>query len=214
MASFLDTGLLGFFSLIFTFLLVYAIIWGLLLWKQPFGKGAKNIYGIISFAISFLLIISDSARMFIEFITPWFLVLAIFIFLIMMVMSVFTKDIKWLAVASDSAVYTTILVVAIIIVIVGLAVVFGQRTLDSGKTSPSVPTTQINNSLTVPSYGQANYIETGANAPGINVPTGPTGTADYGTNAVNTLFHPKVLGVILVLLMSTLIIYFLSRPAV
>ena len=55
MATFLDISLLGSAKVIFTFLLVYILVWGLLVWIKPFGKEVPSgPYAIIAIACKLL----------------------------------------------------------------------------------------------------------------------------------------------------------------
>ncbi|MBR9702399.1 hypothetical protein GOV10_00035 [Candidatus Woesearchaeota archaeon] len=208
MVSFLGTELLGAFSMLFTFLLVYGIVWGLLTFRKPFGD-SKGLYSIVSLMMAFLVVISNTARMFIEFITPWFLALAIFCFLIIIVVSMFA-DVDWLKVISMSNVHTWIIILAMIILLAGLAYTFGQTALtaQTGTPTPDVVPVYDENGDIVP--GDVVYTDSGLPMPGR---VGPTSTGNFQTNLVNTIVHPKVLGLALIFLLSALVVYFLSKPA-
>ena len=194
------------FSIFFTFLFVYALLYGVLSWRKPFGDN-KGIYAIISVMSSFLLVLSNPARLFINFITPWFLAFGIFIFLIILVVSIFA-EVKWIDVVQHSTTMTWLSIMFAIILIAGLAYVFGQQALSAGygggKVDP-IPVLTENGSYAQGSYA---YSSTGEPLPGR---IGPT-TNDYGSNLVNTLFHPKVLGLLCVFILGAISVYFLSRP--
>lgn len=198
MASFLDTGLLSNFSVIFTFLLVYAVIWGALLTRKPFGKENNGVYAIIAVAGAFLAVLSPPVRAYIEFITPWFMVLAIAFFLIVICVSIFT-EIKWIDVIKYGAVRTWISIFIFVILGAGAFSLFGQETLEAGGNAPTNP---------MPVIG-----ENGQNTPTQFPVGGSTATSNVEVNAVNTIVHPKVLGIMLIFGLSALIVYFLSQPA-
>ena len=103
------------FSIFFTFLFVYALLYGVLSWRKPFGDN-KGIYAIISVMSSFLLVLSNPARLFINFITPWFLAFGIFIFLIILVVSIFA-EVKWIDVVQHSTTMTWLSIMFAIILI-------------------------------------------------------------------------------------------------
>ena len=52
MATFLDIGLLKHITNVFIFLLVFAIMFGLLEYKKILGKDKKSLHGIIAFGIT------------------------------------------------------------------------------------------------------------------------------------------------------------------
>ena len=110
------------FSIFFTFLFVYALLYGVLSWRKPFGDN-KGIYAIISVMSSFLLVLSNPARLFINFITPWFLAFGIFIFLIILVVSIFA-EVKWIDVVQHSTTMTWLSIMFAIILIAGLGLVY------------------------------------------------------------------------------------------
>ena len=80
MATFLDIGILENFSIVFVFLLIFTIVYAILEYSSPFGKGKKGLHGIISLAVAFLIIISKPAVLLVTYLTPWFIVLFMFIF--------------------------------------------------------------------------------------------------------------------------------------
>lgn len=208
MASFLDTNLVGTFSLIFTFFLVYGVLWGLLVTRKPFGDN-KGLYAIISLMVAFLVIISRPARSYIEFITPWMLVLAVAVFFIVIVFSMFAP-VEWDKVVKNTTVHTWIIILIAIVLVGGLAYTFGQASL-------SAQTGEVPANAYPVLDEEGNVIDYSASG---NLPPGPvvgggTGvaTSDYSTNLVNTLVHPKVLGLALIFLLSCLVVFFLSKPA-
>ena len=58
MATFLDIGILKNFSIVFTWLLIYVVVFGFLEWKSPFGKDKKPFHVMVAFAIAFARIAS------------------------------------------------------------------------------------------------------------------------------------------------------------
>lgn len=201
MATFLDIGILRNFSVIFTWLLMYVAIYGFLEVINPFGKDKKNFHALVALAISFLGILSKSARYFVEFITPWFLVLILVLFFIIFIVRMFgLGEGDMVKVIKDSITYTWLLVIIVLIVFIAIGSTFGQRTLEATTgTPPSQPAPPIG-----PEAGQTLQ----AVQPG----TGSTATPNnYAQNVVASFFHPKVLGMLFILLLGTFTIYFLSR---
>ncbi len=197
MATFLDTGLLEVFSAVFMFLLVYSIVWGILSKTKPFGDNT-GVYSLIALALSFFVLLSAPARQYIAFVAPWFLVLTILFFLIIVSVSTFA-DVNWMKVLENDTARTWIIILVAVVALLGLAFSFGQGALESGGTVPvQNPETQEVRPVG-PSGGQG--------------PSGATASGDFEANLVNTIFHPKVLGLMLIFLLSTFVIYFLSRPS-
>lgn len=192
MATFLDTGLLEIFSAIFMFLLVYSVLWGVLTFRKPFGEN-NGIYALISLAISFFVLLSAPVQQYIAFVAPWFLVLMIVFFLIITSFSLFA-EVNWMDVLKNDTAKTWIMIFIGLILVLGLAFSFGQSALESGGTVPTQnPETQEVRPVAQNQQG--------------------TTTGSFEANLVNTLFHPKVLGLMLIFLLSTFIIFFLSAPS-
>lgn len=205
MATFLDIGILKNFSIVFTWLLIYVVVFGVLEWKNPFGKDKKGFNVMVALAISFLGILSTSARYFIEFVTPWFLVMAIVIFLILMIVRMFgLSDGSVENIIQDNMAHTWLIVLSIFIVLMALGASFGQQLLETGTgvaPPPTGPVAPVGSE--VPStIDQVSTIQ-----------RGPTTTPSFGENALQIFVHPKVLGMVFILLLATFTIYFLSRKA-
>ncbi len=204
MATFLDIGILKNFSIVFTWLLIYVVVFGFLEWKSPFGKDKKGFNVMVALAIAFLGILSSSARYFIEFVTPWFLVMAIVIFFILFIVRMFgLSDSGVEDIIKDNMAHTWLIVLSIFIVLMALGASFGQQLLDTGTGAapPVSPTAPIGSE--VPSTpDQLGTIQ-----------RGPTTTPSFSENALQIFVHPKVLGMVFILLLATFTIYFLSRKA-
>ena len=204
MATFLDIGILKNFSIVFTWLLIYVVVFGLLEWKSPFGKDKKGFNVMVAFAIAFLGVISTSARYFIEFITPWFLVMALVIFFILFIVRMFgLSDSSVENIIKDNMAHTWLIVLSIVIVLMALGASFGQQLLETGtgaQSSGSAPSMSPQSPSTA---DQANTIQQGPNPPSNN----------FAGNTLQIFVHPKVLGMIFILLLGTFTIYFLSRKA-
>lgn len=192
MATFLDIGILQHFSSIFTFILVYIIIYGTLEVNSPFGKDKKGLHALIALAISFIIIVSKIAMFIIGYMTPWFVVLFLFIFFILFAVRMFgssDKDIT--GILKNRSVYPIIIVFVVIIIISSLSAAFGQQLLEK------------NTDEELDDNGEAVVIEDGK--------TPSTSTNSFSENLVNTLFHPKVLGMIVILLIGLFALLFLTR---
>ena len=128
MATFLDTGLLEYFSVIFPALLVFVVLYGLFEKIELLGKN-KALHAMAAIVVAFLVMLSEDIVALISFIAPWFVVFFIFVVLMLVVYKSFglsDKDISshvW----NDSAILWTVFVIGGIIVAAAIASVYGQR---------------------------------------------------------------------------------------
>ncbi|RMF55236.1 hypothetical protein D6745_02785 [Candidatus Woesearchaeota archaeon] len=184
MATFLDVTILGGFSLIFPFLLVFVALYAVLINTKPFGGEKKGIYALISFCIAVLVLFSKTAIALVETMIPWFVVFFIVILLTMMAFTFLgAKESDMIsALKSHGTLKNWLVTIAIAIVIISFAQVLGQPLLEKGKGGGTVES-----------------------------PQGPTSTGSFSENLGNTLFHPKVLGFAFIILLSTFTIFFLSK---
>ena len=125
MVSLLDFGLMEFILPVFIFILVYAIIFGVLQKIKVLGD-SKNLNGWVAFALAALFAIMPGAMEFVTVIAPWFTILVILAFsflLVFMFMGVTTEQIEKLA--TDNVVIWTVIIIGIFIIIGGLTAVYG-----------------------------------------------------------------------------------------
>ncbi len=233
MATFLDISLIGGAKVIFTFLLVYIIVWGLLVWIKPFGKDVPTgPYALIGLLAGFFTVISGTARYVIEYMTPWFLFLILFLFFTLFIIRMFNVgEGQLLTIISNPTVYTLILVFIFIVLFFALGSAFGQKSLEAtqGRSGGGVyynpatenaPDTQIGEGSGVlhPVQG-AGQLEPGQdlNNPSIGgLPPQPgtpgaTATHSFSLNLINTLLHPKVLAIIAVILIAVVTVWLMGR---
>ena len=189
MATFLDISILGNFVTIFTFLLVFVIVFGMLELFKAFGDGHKGLHAIIAIAIAFIVIFSKGVVAVIQTFTPWFTILIIVIFFILFAIRMFgatDKDIRD-ELMKDSTITTWVIIFTVVIILFSLGSGFGQDSLDQTAT---------------PTQGVASVNAT--------VPGTSTATSSFNQNLYNTLFHPKVLGMLLVMLLAVMAMLFLT----
>lgn len=126
MATLLDAGFLNFLLPVFSFLLIYAIVFGVLQKSKFLSEGAStNTW--VAFALSLLFLLAPGAIEFVSVIAPWFVVLVIIAFsflLIFFFLGVKPETIENVA-KNEASVRWTIIIISIIIIIVGLTSVFG-----------------------------------------------------------------------------------------
>ena len=192
MATFLDVSILSQFSGIFTFLLVFVIVYGMLEVFKIFGDGRRGLHAIIALAIGMIVMFSTGVVSVIQTFMPWFTLLIIVIFFILFAVRMFgstTGDILG-AFKNNSSILTWILILTGVILLFSLGAGFGQQSLNQNS-GPSANTTQTT-------------------VDGKQLATGSTDTGNFNQNLYNTLYHPKVLGLILVMIIVILAMLFLT----
>lgn len=202
MATILDLGFLRNFSFIFTFLLVFAIVYGILSYKELLGKN-KALQLIISLVVGLLVLLSDTVRIVIETAAPWFVVLFILVVFILLAFNIFgagTGDFMGVL-RNPEYKYISMWIIsfAIIIILYSLSQGLGQNAgpyLDEqGEPTSAVDDANWNNTLSASERLSGD---------------GKTNTDDFNKNLGATIFHPKVLGMILILLIASFAVRMLS----
>ena len=94
MATVLDTSILGNLSLVFVFLILFAGGWGLLRLINPFRiKDEKmSLYALLAFALAFIVMLSPSVINIITFSIPWFTVIMMVAFFMLLFAQMFSTD--------------------------------------------------------------------------------------------------------------------------
>ncbi len=213
MATFLDISIFQHFAGIFVFLIVFAIVYGFLLVTNMLkGKdGATGIYAIIALAFAFFALISRSTVLIITKMTPWFTVLIIFLFLVFFIIRMFVgdNDSFFEELIKSPSVYWILAVLFIIILIVSLSSTFGQQLLEKQPgITPTQNDTMMNNGQRIDNSANTTIILTQNN---VATPQGATASNDFGDNVLQTLIHPKVLGMIMLLLIGMFTIILLAK---
>jgi hypothetical protein len=224
MASILDVGLVSIFSAIFVFLLVYALVWGALSRLKWFGDKSAGPNAMIAFSMAILMAIAPPARNLVMFLAPWYLALAIILFFVLFIVSLFglKADKDFPEIIKQGRVYIWIVILCVIIAMAGIAFTFGQSAYDAGQGRPTTTAPPTDSNMQVvgqgnPYYPPGTVVEGGtAQNPtyGTGYPTagqpGSTATPSFQQNFLNTLLHPKVLGLIITMFIAAVAIYFLS----
>src|SRR3989344_285298 len=171
MATFLETlGILNYFSSLFAALLVFAVVFALLSQTKILGTN-KTIQAIIAIVLALLVLIYPDLVDLVNFISPWFVILFVFLLLLLLTYRMFGLTESNIAdyVRNDRTVNWVILAVGIIILLAGIFSVFGQRALEGRTATGSTNETEI---------------------------ASDSGSYVFESNLFGTLFNPKVLGVI------------------
>ncbi|MBW2982775.1 hypothetical protein KY327_00560 [Candidatus Woesearchaeota archaeon] len=199
MATVVSTEFLGNFSLVFTFLLAYVIVYGILEMTKPFGGEKKGLHALVAAAMSLLVVVSPTLVAMMNFMVPWFLILILFIFFVLFILKMFggegldyTK-----AVTEGRRIPTIIIIVSAAILIFGLANALGNETLQRGQWDG---VEDVNSTSPTSTGGFENTNVTGSKV----------ATTDFETNVLNTLVNPKVLGLIMIMMVAVFAMFFLS----
>ncbi|MBI4983649.1 hypothetical protein HZC32_03320, partial [Candidatus Woesearchaeota archaeon] len=189
-ATVLDVSLLGYFSNIYVFFIVFAIVFALLQ-KTKVISDALGINAIVAVAASLLVLLSKTLVDIINFMVPWFAVVIIFLVLMILIFMTFGAGEKDIASAvKDKTLMWTLIGIGIVIIVAAFGNVLGQ-------------------SLTEASFQST----TGPNTIGLTNATGGesgVATKSFQQNIYSTLFHPKVLGLIILFAVAIFAIAFLS----
>ncbi|KHO46744.1 MAG: hypothetical protein QS98_C0001G0003 [archaeon GW2011_AR3] len=183
MATILDTGLLNKFSFLFSMLLIIVLVYGILEYINLF-KDRQGLHILVAFLIGITLLLVPSVNTVISTITPWFVLMFIFILLMVIaykMLGATDSDIKDAMIHNKSIVYW-IMIFSVIILLGGLGTVF----FSGGEHNVGVT---VNGT-------QAN----------VDGDVGETGTSALFA----TIFHPKVLGLIFLMLIGVFTITTLS----
>jgi hypothetical protein len=197
-AASIDLGLLKFFVGIFIFLLTFVISYGFLSYRKPFGEGNEGLYGLIALAIAITVIAFRPVAELITFLTPWFFMMLFFAFFAIFILSVFGLDPDTLGPDVDSRLRNVFITVSVILLIFGLSTVFGQETLEAGPGNAD--------------SGDDGSIEPRPNETDTSLESADTtDTGSFQQNLINTLTHPKVLGLIAFMVIVSFAMFFLTR---
>ncbi|MFP4524554.1 MAG: hypothetical protein ACLFO2_04570 [Candidatus Woesearchaeota archaeon] len=199
MAAVVSTEFLGNFSLVFTFLLAYVIVYGILELTKPFGGEKKGLHAMVAAAMSLLVIVSPTLVAMMNFMVPWFLILILFIFFVIFILKIFGGEgLDYSkAVTEGRRIPTIIIIVSAIILIFGLANALGSETLQRGQWDGS------QNSSSAPPSDTGDVADS-------NVTGSKVATSDFNTNMLNTLVNPKVLGLIMIMAVAVFAMFFLA----
>ncbi len=182
MATPLDIGLLKNFEVVFAFLLVFAVLYGVLEWRKFLGEN-KGIHAIIAIAISVLVLFSPFAVKLISNMAPWFVFLFIFIVFILLGFSLLgvTNEQVQATVLKQAGIKWALFIAGVIILLMAMGSTFGQQLLEKEAGSNTTTT-----ATTASGSGQSTVAG-----------------GSYGSNVGAIFANPKILGMILILLVAT-----------
>ena len=182
MANVFDIGLINEFRIIFGWLFIFVIVYAVLQVTKVLGDN-KGLHGIFAFALATLFAIQPNAVSIVTGSAPWFVVMiVIFMFMMLIARSAFGEEqgdriLMHLFGREEGAGWWIFVPV---IIIIGMMIA-STGWWEGPTGGPSV------SDVDDPDY-----------EPG----DGNTDTEDYETNVVNTIFHPKVLGMVVLLVIA------------
>ncbi len=195
MATLLDIQGISFLSSIFTFILVFAVLYAMMEFTKTLGE-SKNLHALISFSIAVLVMFSKDSISVINYITPWFVIMFIFILLVLMSVQMFgisSGSIIDFIKKSDygPTIMYWIITIAVIILLLGLSNTYGQKV--------------------GPYLGNETDTNTASGFADNTRGDGTVATGDFSQNLGATLFHPRILGLILIMLIGAFAVLLLAR---
>lgn len=128
MVTFLETGLLGYFTPIFTFLFIWTAIYAVLQYTN-FLRAGKPIHATIALVLALLSLLSDRMMLLVSAMAPFFVVAMIFLLLLLMIYRMFGMEENWirdLIQGEESTLRYFILTMAIVVVMGLIAYVYGD----------------------------------------------------------------------------------------
>lgn len=204
MAVFPGIDLLSSFSAFFTFLFSFAIIYGVLEVSKVFGaERGKTLNPLVAVSVSIMMLFSGRVINVMENIAPWFVLLVLTAVMIYMILGFLGVPTSGESVTSffqgkgqGRTIIYFVIIAIILIVAYAISAEFGQDALEGGTDTDKLTQTDT-------------VIETDAN--GVAVDSGDTATDDFDQNFGATIFHPKVLGMVAILLIASFTIRLLSQ---
>ncbi len=189
MATPLDIGLLVNFKIIFPFLLVFCIVYAVLTYTKIFGENNAALNAVIALVLGMMTLFSDLVTDTINLAAPWFVLLIIFsVFILLGLMAIGIKEGDIIAtIRNPEYTYITIWVIALVLVIVlgSLSQVMAEKKGGYGPYAPGGNATMTEGTVDIP---------------------------EQESDFWKTLFHPKVLGMLALLLISFFTISKLTTP--
>ncbi|PIZ51877.1 hypothetical protein COY27_02220 [Candidatus Woesearchaeota archaeon CG_4_10_14_0_2_um_filter_33_13] len=188
MATVLDVSLLKVFDPIFAVLFVFAVLFAILQKTKALTDNV-SINSLIAVVVSFMVLLSTSLVKMINFMIPWFVVVFIFLILLLLVFQIFgAKEADFAGAIKDKALMWTLIGVGLVIFAASFSTIVPEDVgpyLGSGDATTVTTTT-----------------DGGSVSGGL-----------FSSNLMATLFHPKVIGLIIIFLVAVFAVGFLSGNA-
>ncbi len=185
MATFLDIGLVENFSIIFYLIFIFVLIYAILSLTKVLGEN-KNLNAMLALALALILGLSGPTRELISFVTPTFFVFIFFAFFAVLIYRFMGASDKDVLEIMGSSKHSTRGFILIIILVIILSSI--GKVFFTGPTTSDVNETAVNKSA-----------------------VGTTGQSALTA----TLTHPRVLGLVLILIIGAYAMSYLSAtPAI
>ncbi|MBD3354876.1 hypothetical protein GF361_02735 [Candidatus Woesearchaeota archaeon] len=196
MATFLDIGVLNYFSMIFPALLVFVLVFAILEKTKMLGE-SKTLHAMAAIVAAFMVMLSRNVLAIINVGAPWFVMIFIFLILLVLLyrfMGASEEDLSRV-IRTDKNIQWLLFFIGIVIVLSSIAHIYGQRFLE--QESESV-------------------------IDGKDIAEGEEGAAPaedregraFSQELYNTFFSPKILGLTLIILIAVFTIALLSKESV
>ncbi len=119
MVTFLGTtGILERFSSLFVFLFVFVVAFGILEKVKIFGEGKQGINALIAVFLAILSMLSDRVVAMISFASPWFVIVFLLIFFIMVGGMFFGgKGVDFTKIVQEPTVHWVLIIMLIVIIV-------------------------------------------------------------------------------------------------
>lgn len=196
------------------FLFLFVVVYAFLITTKIFKgiNGEKGLAAIIALAASFLVMMSPNILSVLTNMVPWLTLLVIFLFLTFFIVRMFAGDDEKLfsSLIRQSTVYWILIVILILVVIVSFSQTYGQPLLEEQLPDGSTTTYNDAGELVVVVDNSNGGADTVQVVDG-NIPESSTTTDDFSTNVLNTIIHPKVLGMLMLLIIAFFAIIFLAK---
>ncbi len=115
----LDISGIYFFMPVFSFLLVFLIIYAVLAKTKVLGE-SNGVHLLISFIMAVIFMAFSSMRLYVETIIPWFIVLLVIVFLILLIAGLATKKLD--DIMTNKFAWGIIIVFIVILILVAIKV--------------------------------------------------------------------------------------------
>lgn len=185
MATVIELGLLEQFSNIFALIFIFLVVYSVLELTKVLGQN-RGVHSLVALMVAFLSAINPNILKVISNISPWFVLFIVFIMFLFLSASFagFSQENVIQALGAKPGATFWIILVSILILALVMGNVFGQTFLEQ-------------------------YTGGGGGNETING-GGTAGGGSFQENVGNTLFHPKVLGLILIFLIASFTIRMLT----
>jgi len=183
MASLLDITLLNQFSSIFVILFIFTATYAVLSFKGPFGDN-KGVNAMLAAMFAMIFIFSEDAIEIIKATIPWYIIMMIALMLIYMTIMSIGANIPNIL---KTDIGTWVLIISLGILAINISLRIGQTA------GPYLGNETINPDQVV------------AGGPG------DVGSQSFSQNFGAVLFHPRVLGLLLVMLSAVFAVIWIGR---